>query len=183
MLGIGPGDSAVHNSGVAPATLAELEEYVNTVRSLHTTGRATYHGDAVALEWWGGDPVPIIMSAHGPRSLRLAGRIADGVVVGLGLGDTTREFAAEQIAEGARQAGRDPSEVDVWYLSYFNIAESADEAAKQIGSVLAVGGNLLARSAGRSVIPDRLRGAFDGWQIATRTFDTLTVPAAHPMPT
>jgi len=161
VLGIGPGDSAVHNSGVGPATLAEVAEYVATVRSLHATGRAKHHGAAVALDWWSGEPVPIIMSAHGPKSLRLAGRIADGVVVGLGMGAAARELAAEKIAEGAREVGRDPSEVAVWHLSYLNLADSVEEAAAQVGSVLAVGGNLLARSAGRVVIPDHLRAAFD----------------------
>jgi 5,10-methylenetetrahydromethanopterin reductase len=161
VLGIGPGDSAVHNSGVAPATLSELEEYVATVRSLHARGRATHHGATVALEWWSGEPVPIIISAHGPRSLRLAGRIADGVVVGLGMGAAARELAAEKIAEGAREVGRDPSKVAVWHLSYLNLADSVEDAAVQVGSVLAVGGNLLARSAGRVVIPDPLRAAFD----------------------
>ncbi|MET0820816.1 MAG: LLM class flavin-dependent oxidoreductase [Aeromicrobium sp.] len=161
VMGIGPGDSAVHNSGISPAKLADLEEYVTTVRSLHTTGRATYRGKTVALDWWTGEAVPIVMSAHGPRSLRLAGRVADGVVVGLGMGAAARELAAEQIARGAQDAGRDPSQIAVWHLSYLNIADSVEKAAAQVGSVLAVGGNLLARSAGRVVIPDALRPAFD----------------------
>ncbi|WP_167042107.1 LLM class flavin-dependent oxidoreductase [Salinibacterium sp. ZJ454] len=160
VFGIGTGDSAVHNLGGKPATLADLEEYILAVRSLHSTGSATYRGSTLVLEWWTGGSIPIVVSAHGPKMLRLGGRVADAVVVGLGLGPLAREYAAEQIAEGARQAGRDPASVEVWYLSYLNIAPTADDGAREVGSALAVGGNLLAKSAARTIIPDSLRSRF-----------------------
>jgi 5,10-methylenetetrahydromethanopterin reductase len=166
VLGIGTGDSAVHNLGAEPATLADLEEYIRAIRALHETGRAEYRGSTLVLDWWSGGAIPIIVSAHGPRMLRLAGRVADAVVVGIGMGPLAREYAAEQIARGAREAGRDAAEIDTWYLSYLNIASSPQEAAKQVGSALAVGGNLLGRSAARSIIPETLRPRFE--ELASR---------------
>lgn len=160
VFGIGTGDSAVHNLGAKSATIAELEEYIRAIRALHSTGRAEYRGSTLVLEWWSGGAIPIVVSAHGPRMLRLAGRVADAVVVGLGTGELAREYAAAQIAAGAREAGRDPAGVEVWYLSYLNLAPTADAGAREVGSALAVGGNLLAKSAARTIIPDSLRAGF-----------------------
>lgn len=160
VFGIGTGDSAVHNLGGEPATIADLEEYIRAMRDLHTTGRAQYRGSTLVLEWWSGGAIPIVVSAHGPRMLRLAGRVADAVVVGLGMGALAREYAAEHIARGAREAGRDPAGIEVWYLSYLNIASTSDEGSREVGSALAVGGNLLAKSAARTIIPDALQSRF-----------------------
>lgn len=160
VFGIGTGDSAVHNLGGEPATVADLEEYIVAVRELHSSGRARYRGNALALEWWSGGAIPIVVSAHGPRMLRLAGRVADAVVVGLGMGERAREYAAEQIARGAREVGRDPADVEVWHLSYLNVAQSVADGKREVGSALAVGGNLLAKSAARTIIPDALRPGF-----------------------
>ncbi|WP_342000187.1 LLM class flavin-dependent oxidoreductase [Microbacterium sp. LWH7-1.2] len=160
VLGIGTGDSALRNSGARSTTLAELEECILAIRSMHETGRAEYRGETARLQWWSGGRIPILMSAHGPRSLQAAGRVADGVVVGLGVGERSREFAAEHIALGARSVGRDPSEIEVWHYVCLDVAESGDLAADASGSVLAVAGNLLVKGGGRSVIPDSLRGAF-----------------------
>ena len=47
VLGIGVGDSAVHGIGQRKATLAELHEYVLTLRALFRTGHAEYRGHRV----------------------------------------------------------------------------------------------------------------------------------------
>lgn len=160
VFGVGAGDSAVHNLGARPATVADFEAYLVAIRALHESGRTLYRGAELVLEWWAGGAIPIIISAHGPRMLELAGRIADGVVIGLGTGELAREYADEHITRGARAAGRNPHDIQRWYLTYLNIAESAALAANQVGSALAVGANLLAKSAARTVIPDRLRSGF-----------------------
>ena len=72
-FGIGSGGTGVWHLGHATAPLADLREYVSAVRQLLADGRATYRGAECRLEWGRGLSVPIIMSAHGPRSLRLAG--------------------------------------------------------------------------------------------------------------
>ncbi|MDR5701599.1 LLM class flavin-dependent oxidoreductase [Agromyces aerolatus] len=160
VFGIGTGDSAVHNLGERSATVAELEAYIRAIRDLHSAGRAEYRDNTLVLEWWSGGPIPIVVSAHGPRMLRLAGRVADAVVVGLGMGEPAREYAAEQIEAGAREVGRDPASIEVWYLAYLNLGSTADDAAREVSSALAVGGNLLAKSAAKTIIPDPLRPRF-----------------------
>src|SRR5215831_2376634 len=51
LVAIGSGDSAAFNIGLRPASLAELREYAETIRSLMTAGRATYHGAEATFTW------------------------------------------------------------------------------------------------------------------------------------
>jgi 5,10-methylenetetrahydromethanopterin reductase len=84
MVGIGSGDSAAYNIGLKAVSLAELREYALAIRSLLTTGRADYHGTTARFTW-SRVPVPLFLAASGPKTLRLAGQIADGAVIRTGL--------------------------------------------------------------------------------------------------
>ena len=58
-------------------------------------------------------PIPVYMGAIGPKTLEMAGEIADGVLLS---GFNTLpycRFAMERIRAGAARAGRSPEEVDV----------------------------------------------------------------------
>ena len=59
-----------------------------------------------------GSRVPVWISALGPRAMRLAGEIADGVLLNWCPPERV-SFARERIREGAEAGGRDPSEVVV----------------------------------------------------------------------
>ena len=52
--------------------------------------------------------VPIMMSATGPRNLRLAGSLADRVMLYVGVTPEAVQWALRHVHEGARSAGRDP---------------------------------------------------------------------------
>lgn len=64
--------------------------------------------------------VPIFFAAMGPLMLRLAGGLADGVLLNVGASTEYVRWAVEQIAEGASAAGRDPAEVTIaaWLTVY-----------------------------------------------------------------
>ncbi|HYB42309.1 MAG TPA: LLM class flavin-dependent oxidoreductase [Candidatus Methylomirabilis sp.] len=67
------------------APLAGLAESVSIVRRLLRGERVTAHGarfhlDGVQLEWAPPEEMPIVLGVKGPRALRLAGEIADGVI-------------------------------------------------------------------------------------------------------
>jgi 5,10-methylenetetrahydromethanopterin reductase len=66
------------------APLGGLREAVGIVRRLLAGERVTARGpvftvDGVQLEWSPPEPVPLLLGVKGPRALRLAGEIADGV--------------------------------------------------------------------------------------------------------
>lgn len=121
------GDTGVFNLGLKPAKLAELEDYIRAMRELFTTGKAEWQGATIGLKWVQ-MPVPIYIAAEGPRSLRTAGRIADGVVVGFGFRPENVEAALGYIAEGAAESGRTLDDLDVWFMSRVAVADSREEA-------------------------------------------------------
>ena len=157
MIGIGTGDSAAYTIGAKAVSLAELREYALAVRSLMTAGRAEYHGK-VATFTWSRAKVPIYLAASGPRTLRLAGQIADGVVIRTGLTPDIIRDSIGQVSTGAREAGRDPAEIDLWWWPDVNVGISYLEAVEAIKTSLAMAGNHLTRftAEGKHVPPDLL---------------------------
>ena len=127
-IGIGSGNSGVYNAGRRAAPLASLRDYVNALRALLTTGEAEYAGGTARLRWLDRDrKIPIYMAAHARGSLRLAGELADGVVIGTGTTPEVVEASLNALAEGARTAGRNPDDIDVWWSVPFNLQDSDDE--------------------------------------------------------
>lgn len=53
--------------------------------------------------------MPLYLAADGPRSLKLAGRLADGVIT-MGGSPTLLKWKLGLVAQGAEEAGRDPAE-------------------------------------------------------------------------
>ena len=56
-------------------------------------------------------PVPIWIAAGGPRTLRMAGGVADGVFIRVGTHAGNLETSIDAIRAGAAEAGRDPAAV------------------------------------------------------------------------
>jgi 5,10-methylenetetrahydromethanopterin reductase len=100
---IGRGDRAVHDVGLRPAPVDQLRAYVLAIRAIFAGGSGSYAGRTSRGAWpnfWDASPARRIRShlaAEGPRMLRLAGEIADGVMIGSGL---TPEIVAESLAHG-----------------------------------------------------------------------------------
>src|SRR5262247_1670045 len=157
LVAIGSGDSAAFNVGLRPASLAELREYTETIRSLLATGRATYHGATATLTWKRAR-VPLYLAASGPKTLRLAGQIADGVVIRTGITPEIVRDSIAQVRAGAQEAGRDPVAVDMWWWPDVNVAASYREGVEEIKMSLAAAGNHLSRftTEGKHIPPDLL---------------------------
>lgn len=105
VLGIGTG-------GAGRGALHELRSYVETVRSLLSGEVAERDGRPVRLSLVLESSPQIWVSALGPRSMRLAGEIADGALLNWCPPDRVA-FARARIAEGARAAGRDAATVAI----------------------------------------------------------------------
>lgn len=144
MLGIGTGDSAVLNLGLRPSTHARLRDYVDTVRRLLREGEAEWQGHPVRLTWRRCE-VPIYLAASGPRTLRLAGEIADGVIINTGLLPEVIRDSIEQVRHGASAAGRRLEDIDMWWLPLTNIRDDRTQAIDEIAMTLASAGSHLSR--------------------------------------
>ena len=155
MLGVGTGDSAVDNIGIRPATLAEMRDYVRAVRDLLEAGQSNYQGAPCKLTWWNGR-IPIYLAASGPKTLQLAGEIADGVVINTGLTPEIIRDSIAQVRIGAERAGRDLSAVDMWWLPLTCIDDDYQRALHKVAPTLASAGSHLTRLAtkGKHVPPE-----------------------------
>jgi 5,10-methylenetetrahydromethanopterin reductase len=107
ILGLGVGESAVRTIGRRPARLAELERATATLRTLLAGEEASDDGVRLRLVW-PTRPVPVWLASSGPRSLAVAGRIADGVLFQVGAEPELVRWALGRIDEGAggRRVGR-----------------------------------------------------------------------------
>jgi 5,10-methylenetetrahydromethanopterin reductase len=110
-LGIGVGDRPLLALGYAPGTLANLEASMDVIRRLWRGETVEEANDRVVLHdahlrFPARDDLKIYVSASGPKTLELAGRIADGVLVLAGLFDKAARWAIDCIDRGARAANR-----------------------------------------------------------------------------
>jgi 5,10-methylenetetrahydromethanopterin reductase len=137
VLGVGSGDTAVLQVGLRPARLAEMERAVRTMRGL-------LRGEAVELGWTAPSrldrprPVPVIVASGGPRTLRMAGRYADGAVIRVGADAELLRWAYEEFSAGARESGRDPASMFVAAHFHTVITDDRDLAIAR-GRVMAAG--------------------------------------------
>ena len=115
ILGVGTG-------GAAPGALGRLEDYVKEIREL--VGGSTPGG---ALRLPLPAPVPIWIAALGPRAVRLAGEVADGVILNWCTPDRVTE-ARDAIRGAAGEAGRDPDGVTIAVYVRASFSGRADEA-------------------------------------------------------
>ena len=99
----------------SPLTL--LREHVTALRSLLGGERVTVSGryvtlDGVALDWPPASPPPVLSAGQGPKTLRLVGEVADGVVLtgDTGLGKT--RAALRLVADGREAAGLGAPDLD-----------------------------------------------------------------------
>jgi len=111
-LGIGRGDSSRRVLGKKPTTLENLEEFVRTFRALNAGKSVELDGVSTRFPWATGSVPPIWVAGYGPKALRTAGRIGDGVILQFADPDLI-EWCLGFVREGAREAGRDASKIQV----------------------------------------------------------------------
>jgi 5,10-methylenetetrahydromethanopterin reductase len=142
-LDVASGDSAVLNIGYRAASRARIEDYVTCVRGLLARGEATYQGRPQRVRWASSavrPRVPISICAEGPRMLHLGGRVGDGVIAGTGLLPEVIHDTIARVHAGAREAGRDPAAVDIWFTARSSLhedrAKAIDNVKASVSSIL-----------------------------------------------
>ncbi len=132
VLGIGAGDRPLLSLGLKPAKLARLEGAIEAIRQLWTGEHIDYEAEGFSLadahmREPGATSMPIYISASGPKTLELAGRVADGVVLLAGLHPDGLQWAIDHIDRGVDAAGRD-ARPKITVFAYGAIDEDADAA-------------------------------------------------------
>ena len=136
-LGLGVGDSSVVPLGLRASTRAELTAGIAQVRAL-LAGDEWPYGDGIGSRLREPAPgVPIHLAASGPRNLRLAGRIADGVILLSGVSTRTLAAAMEQVRAGLQAAGRTDPDFSVTVSAYCQVTDDVSTAARQLKPICA----------------------------------------------
>src|SRR5512142_266575 len=113
IVGIGLGDSSVETLGMKPAKLSYFEKTMQQMRDLLAGKEVALETGTIHLLHPCKRKVPVYIAASGPKMLELSGRIADGVIVLVGVAGEYIAHAQEKIAAGASAAGRKLEDIDL----------------------------------------------------------------------
>ena len=113
IVGIGLGDSSVETMGMKPAKLAYFEKTLQEMRDLLAGREVQLETGKIHLKHPCQRKIPMYVAASGPKMLELAGRIADGVIVLVGVAGDYVRHALERIEAGARTVGRKLGDIDL----------------------------------------------------------------------
>src|SRR5437879_10560419 len=111
-LGIGRGDSSRRVLGKKPTTLENLEELVRIFRNLNAGKTVDLDGVSTKFPWASGEIPRVWVAGYAPKAFRTAGRIGDGVILQFADPDLI-EWCLGFVREGAKEAGRDFSRIEV----------------------------------------------------------------------
>jgi 5,10-methylenetetrahydromethanopterin reductase len=183
-LDIASGDSAVFNIGYPAASRARIEDYVTCVRGLLAHGEATYQGRPQRVRWSGEvvrARVPISICAEGPRMLHLGGRLGDGVIAGTGLLPEVIRDTLARVQAGARDAGRDPTEVDVWFTARSSLHEDRETAIENVkASVSSILNHAMRFGLDGKHVPDDLRAKVQDYVDGYELYDHVLHAGRNP---
>jgi probable F420-dependent oxidoreductase len=129
-LGIGRGDSSRRVLGKKPVTPKELEEAIQTFRDLTAGREIQYDGQPTRITWSEGSP-PVWVAGYGPKVLTMAGRVADGIILQFADPDLI-EWCLGFVKEGARQAGRDPTGIEVMAAAPVWVSDDLEVAREHV---------------------------------------------------
>lgn len=136
-LGIATGDSAVRTLGKKPARLAEMDDTISLIQSLFCGEMVEYEDAKIELDWVDEQDIPVYWAAEGPKTQRLAGQLADVVVIGTGILPELIEQQVERVEEGRKAAGRNPDDVKIWVLARSNVDDERKTAVDELKPSLA----------------------------------------------
>ena len=119
-----------------PKPVAALREAARLMRALWAGERITLDGQVIkfrdgALDWKPSEVPPLYIASRGPQILKLAGEIADGILIGSFATPSGIEYAKQHIGKGLAAAGREWRDVRMCSWIYLSLIEREDEAVPE----------------------------------------------------
>jgi 5,10-methylenetetrahydromethanopterin reductase len=143
VLGIGAGDKTTLEAiGVEMGKpLAAVKETIEIFRRMTSGENVAYQGEVfktagAKFNFKPKNKIPVYVGAQGPKMLELAGKIGDGVLVNASH-PSDIEYAVKMVGEGAKQAGKSLSDVDIAAYTSFSVSEDLKKAVKAATPVVA----------------------------------------------
>jgi probable F420-dependent oxidoreductase len=120
-LGVGRGIKPMFDAyGIPQITTAQLEDFALLMRRLWKGEVVIGHDGPIGrypilhLDASFDEDIPLAITAFGPNTLALGGRVFDAVVLHTFFTDETLQRCVRTVKDAAEQAGRDPATVKVW---------------------------------------------------------------------
>jgi probable F420-dependent oxidoreductase len=129
--GIGRGDSSRRVMGKKPTTLENLEETVRVIRDLNSGKQILYEGHPIQMPWADKGVPPVWIAGYGPKALRCAGRIGDGVILQFADPHLIK-WCLGFVKEGAAEAGRDFSKIKVMSAAAVWVSDDKKVARERV---------------------------------------------------
>ena len=128
-VGIATGDSAAWGAGLRPAKVSALRDYILAVKQLLRGEPATWEGNTFSAHWESYDPAlapPIYVACSGPKVLRMAVEVADGIIPAMGYAAENIDHVRRLVADACEVFDRDRRTFAVWWYGEFRFGPSAD---------------------------------------------------------
>lgn len=106
LLTVAPGFISTRSIGQPRAAVAVMREAIKDLRRLLSGEPVAFGQTATKLRNVSAAPTPVCLLAAGPRMIELAGEVADGVVLFVGLHTASIRAARRHLEAGAKRAGR-----------------------------------------------------------------------------
>ncbi len=129
-LTVGPGYLAVGNIGRPRATVEAMRRAMLTIRRLLRGEREQFNGVETRLRNVSERPTPVFMTAAGPRMVELAGEVADGAMLLVGLHPRAVEAARRRLEVGAARAGRSLDDFQTIYITPTTVSDDGPAARR-----------------------------------------------------
>jgi len=143
-LTMAPGFISTRSIGKPRGTVTIMREAVRDVRRLLAGEAVGFGPTETRLRNRSPVPTPVYLLAAGPRMTELAGEVADGAFLMVGLDAAAIRAARRHLAEGARRAGRSLDGFPVVFVVTLGLGADAAVGARWVRSWFAPGQPFLA---------------------------------------
>jgi len=128
-LTLAPGFLAARSVGRPRATVAAMRDAVLQIRGLLAGDGQVFGPSETRLRNRAARPTPVFLLAAGPRMVELAGEVADGALLFVGLHRDAIALARHHLAIGARRAGRSAADIPVLFIVTLGLGRTVREAS------------------------------------------------------
>lgn len=176
VIGIGTGWTAVFSIGIKLATIKQLEEAIIAIRKLSSGEEVLGEDGAPYRLVTAQGAIPIYVAANQPRMLRLAGRVADGVIL---MGGANKEFTTWQIdhvRRGAEEAGRRFEDIKLHLWAAIAVSDDREQAIDNVRFWVASQAETFSKW---RELPDFLRPYEQDFERAGKAYDRLEHVSRH----
>ena len=143
-LTVAPGFISTRSIGAPRASVAVMREAILDLRRLLAGEAVPFGPTSTRLRNRSETPPPVYLLAAGPRMIELAGEVADGTFLMVGLDPAAVRLARHHLEVGARRAGRSLVDFPVVFVVTLGLGADAAVGARWVRSWFAPGQPFLA---------------------------------------